>query len=100
MSTVCGSPSLSAGQIEYVNECRLDALGHAGIPITVDARAVLDFLFDRTLGTRTAREFRRNWITNVAGLLDDIENRVTRTRLDLVHQRVHALGRPPIAKVA
>ena len=100
MSTVCGSPSLSAGQIEYVNECRLDALGHAGIPITVDARAVLDFLFDRTLGTRTAREFRGNWITNVAGLLDDIENRVTRTRLDLVHQRVHALGRPPIAKVA
>ena len=100
MSTVCSSPSLSASQIEYVNECRLDALGHAGIPITVDARAVLDFLFDRTLGTGTAREFRRNWITNVAGLLDDIENRVTRTRLDLVHQRVHALGRPPIAKVA
>ena len=100
MSTVCSSPSLSASQIEYVNECRLDALGHAGIPITVDARAVLDFLFDRTLGTRTAREFRRNWITNVAGLLDDIENRVTRTRLDLVHQRVHALGRPPIAEFA
>ena len=100
MSTVCSSPSLSAGQIEYVNERRLDALDRAGIPITVDARAVLDFLFDRTLGTRTAREFRRNWITNVAGLLDDIENRVTRTRLDLVHQRVHALGRPPIAEFA
>ena len=99
MSTVCGSPSLSAGQIEYVNECRLDALGHAGIPITVDARAVLDFLFDRTLGTRTAREFRRNWITNVAGLLDDIEHHVSRARLDLAQQRVHAVSRARYAEI-
>ena len=100
MTLVCSSPSLSGGRIEDVNERRLDALASAGIPITLDARAVLDFVFDRTLGTRTAREFRRNWIANVAGLLDDIENRVTRTRLDLVHQRVHALGRPPIAEFA
>ena len=99
MSTVCSSPSLSASQIEYVNECRLDALGHAGIPITVDARAVLDFLFDRTLGTRTAREFRGNWITNVAGLLDDIEHHVSRARLDLAQQRVHAVSRARYAEI-
>ena len=97
LSDLCSS---SPGQIENANELRLDAFDRAGIPVMVDGRAVLGFLFNRTLGASTAREFRRSWVVSVAGLLDDIECRVSRTRLDIVHDRLDALHRTSFAESA
>jgi len=64
------------GHVLESNEQRLDRLDRRGVPVAVDGAAVLEFLFERALTTRTARELRRAWILNVAGLLNDVEGEV------------------------
>ena len=65
------------------NECRLDRLDSQGIEFIVDGVAVLQFLFQRVLATRTAQDFKLNWALNVAGLLDQVETQTLVTRVSL-----------------
>ncbi|HET9729561.1 MAG TPA: hypothetical protein VFR41_09090 [Acidimicrobiia bacterium] len=39
----------------------------------MDAPAVLEFFFDRVLMSESAKEFRRTWVLNLAGLLGQVE---------------------------
>jgi hypothetical protein len=65
------------------NECRLDRLDGHGIEFAIDGAAVLQFLFQRVLASRTTHDFRLNWAMNVAGLLDEVETQTLVTRVSL-----------------
>jgi hypothetical protein len=60
-------------KVRESNEARLDALASKGVSIVIDGPALVSFLFDRALACDSARDFRRSWILNVAGLLNEIE---------------------------
>jgi hypothetical protein len=62
------------------NECRLDRLDDQGIEFIVDGVAVLQFLFQRILASRTTQDFKLNWALNVAGLLEHVETQTLVTR--------------------
>ena len=62
------------GHVRESNERRFEALDRRGIEVVVDGPAVLQFLFHRTLVSRSPREFRLIWMLNVAGLLKNAEN--------------------------
>jgi hypothetical protein len=63
------------------NECRLDRLDDQGMEFIIDGVAVLQFLVQRILASRTAQDFRLNWALNVAGLLDQVETQTLVTRV-------------------
>jgi hypothetical protein len=79
------------------NECRLDVLDRQGIRVTVDGPTVLEFLFDRTLASGTARELRLNWMLNIAGLLNQIETEAHQTNPTRTELTAH---RPAITHLA
>jgi hypothetical protein len=56
------------------NERRLEALDRQGVRVTVDGAALLRFFLDRAATIGTQREFRTNWVMNVAGLLDELDD--------------------------
>ena len=62
------------------NECRLDRLDSQGIEFIIDGVAVLPFLLQRILVSRTTHDFKLNWALNVAGLLDQVETQTLVTR--------------------
>ena len=70
-----------ADRIAVSNSRRLAALDAYGVNVVVDARAVLEFVFERTLRARTAREFQACWVRNVARFLDEVERDFPRERL-------------------
>jgi hypothetical protein len=70
-----------ADRIAVSNSRRLGVLDAYGVKVVVDVRAVLEFVFERTLRARTAREFQACWVRSVARLLDEVERDVPRERL-------------------
>jgi hypothetical protein len=55
------------------NEFRLDRLIRRGRPIHVDGKALLLFVFDRSLHERDANRARLTWARDVAKLIDEFE---------------------------
>jgi hypothetical protein len=73
------------------NERRLEALDRRGVHVSVDGEAVLLFLLDRALTIGTQREFRTNWVMNVAGMLNHLDvDGVAINVLDADRQRTGA----------
>jgi hypothetical protein len=70
-----------ADRIAVSNSRRLAALDGHGIDVVVDARAVLEFVFERTLRARTAREFQACWVRSVARFLDVVERDLPQDRV-------------------
>jgi hypothetical protein len=63
----------SLNELLDCNARRLDQLGSRGTPIAIDGAAVIEFIFERVLGSTTTSEFTLKWARNVSGLLDQLE---------------------------
>ena len=77
MATKYARRRTGLGELLDSNARRLDHLGSHGTSLIIDGPAVIEFVFERVLASRTTNEFTLKWAQNVSGLLDHLETQAS-----------------------
>jgi hypothetical protein len=72
--------SVLLSRIDDSNAYRLDSLHARDIAFGIHGPAVLEFLFQRIIATKSTQALRRDWVLQVARLLDLIETETAESR--------------------